>query len=129
MERNSRGRKLVQGSEFLQAIFEGGRSPLSEQFLRWKLWRKWPEYVGSTIAEVSEPASYRRGTLYIWVKNSIWMQQLVFMLDPIRDKINASLGFEYIKTIHLTLDRKYLPATTHAQELKDQLDKLTDDTK
>jgi hypothetical protein len=128
MQHNRRkGVKLSQGSDVLHSIFENGKSPLSEQFIRWKLWRKWPDFVGSTISAISEPVSYRRGILYIWVKNSTWMQQMVFMLEPIKDKINTQLGIQYVKTIHLTLDRRSVPTNEDSPELRQQIAQIIGD--
>ena len=113
------------GSEALQSLFENGKSPLSQQFLRWKIWRRWEEYVGPTIAQNSEPVGYVNGQLYLWVKNSSWMQQLVFMRDPIKDKINKKLGFLFVKNVTLTLDKKSVPKDPQeAEALKDSLAKL-----
>lgn len=115
----------ILSSEVLQALFENGKSELSIHFLRWKLWKKWPEFVGPTIAAASEPVSYYRGTLYLWVKNSAWMQQLVFMREPIRDSINKKLQKEYVKEIKLTLDRKAVPSDPNAtQELRSSLQSI-----
>lgn len=124
MKEKRTGKKLSLGSDVLQSIFENGKSPLSEQFIRWKLWKKWPDFVGSSISAVSEPVSYRRGTLYIWVKNSSWMQQMVFMLEPMKDKINSMVGFSYVKSIHLTMDRHSVPSTEESPELRQQMAKL-----
>lgn len=116
---------LTLGSEALQALLENGKSPLSQQFLRWKLWRKWSEFVGSSIGENSEPVGYVRGNLYVWVKNSSWMQQIVFMKDHMRDTINKKLGFQFVKNIHLTLDRRNVPRDAQeARELKEAISKL-----
>lgn len=117
------------GSDALQSLFENGKSPLSQQFLRWKLWRKWEDYVGKTISAQSEPVGYVRGTLYVWVKNSSWMQQLVFMRETMRDTINKKLGFVYIKNISLTLDKKAVPKDPdEANQLKESISKLMTDT-
>jgi hypothetical protein len=113
---------LSAGSDVLQALFENGKSELSVQFIRWKLWKKWSEYVGPTMAGVSEPVGYRRGTLFVWVKNSTWMQQLVFMREPMKDAINKKLQQPYVREIHLTMDRKSVPADAMAsQELKESI--------
>ncbi len=117
--------KLSNSSEVLHGLFENGKSALSEQFIRWKLWRKWAEFAGASIGEISEPVGYRRGTLYVWVKNASWMQQLIFMLDPLKNSINKKLGINYIKGIHLTLDRKAVPSDDyHKQELRDSIERL-----
>lgn len=82
---------LFNGGEVMRSLFEGGRSPLSEQFLRWKLWGRWKEYVGPTIAENSEPVGLVRGVLYIWVKHSVWMQQMVFFERPNQTSIESKI--------------------------------------
>ncbi|MGZ5278853.1 MAG: DUF721 domain-containing protein [Pseudobdellovibrionaceae bacterium] len=122
---NPKKAKLSAGSEVLQALFENGKSELSVHFIRWKLWKKWTEYVGPTMAGVSEPVGYQRGVLHVWVKNSAWMQQMVFMREHMRDSINKKLQQEYVKEIRLTMDRKSVPADALAsQEHKDSMASL-----
>lgn len=112
-------------SEVLQALFENGKSELSIHFLRWKLWKQWPEFVGPTISQNSEPVSYYRGTLYVWVKNSAWMQQLVFMREPMRDAINSKLQKNYVREIRLTMDRRSVPSDPDsAFQLKQSIQSL-----
>lgn len=108
--------KFSLGSEVLQRLFESGNSPLSEQFLRWKLWARWGEFVGPTVAQNTEPVGLNRGVLYLWVKSSSWMQQLTFMKDPIRDTLNKKLGRPMIKNIRFTLDRREVPGEAQAQK-------------
>ena len=107
---------LTVGSDVLQGLFENGKSPLSEQFIRWKLWGSWAQYVGATIAKNCEPVGYYRGTLYVWVKSSSWMQQLIFGLEQMKSQINSKLGFQYVITIHLTMDKKSVPRDAQASE-------------
>ncbi|MBO9665261.1 MAG: DUF721 domain-containing protein [Bdellovibrio sp.] len=102
-------RKLTLGSEVLQSLFENGKSPLSEQFMRWKLWAKWEEVVGPTIAKNAEPVGFQRGVLYVWVRNSAWMQQMIFLKDQIRDTINSKFENNFVKYIKFTLDRREVP--------------------
>lgn len=121
-DQNKPKSKLTLGSQVLQALFENGKSPLSVQFIRWKLWRKWPEIMGPTIAENCEPVGYKQGVLFLWVKNSTWMQQMVFMRDPMTKKINDHLKMRYVTEIRLTLDRRSVPADAQGQEdLKDSM--------
>jgi hypothetical protein len=122
-------KKPTLGLEVLQGLFENGNTALSQQFIRWKLWKKWTDFVGPTIAQVSEPVGYKRGTLYVWVKNSSWMQQLIFMLEPMRESINKKLQTEYVKTIHLTLDRKSVPHSPEESEaLRKSVESLMKET-
>ncbi len=116
---------LIGSLEVLHGLFGNGKTALSEQFIRWKLWRRWAEYAGSSIGAESEPVDYQRGVLYVWVKNASWMQQLVFMLEPLKTTINKKLGFEFVRAIYLTLDRKTVPGDGAQQkELRESMKKL-----
>ncbi|WP_374000729.1 DUF721 domain-containing protein [Bdellovibrio bacteriovorus] len=115
--------KLSIGSEVLQSLFENGKSPLSEQFMRWKLWAKWEEVVGPTIAKNAEPVGFQRGVLYVWVRNSTWMQQMIFMKDPIRDTINQKFENNFVKYIKFTLDRREVP-TQDQTDFKEMISKI-----
>ena len=115
--------KLSIGSEVLQRLFENGKSPLSEQFLRWKLWAKWEEVVGPTIAKNAEPVGFQRGVLYVWVRNSTWMQQMTFMKDPMRDTINQKFEHKFVKYIKFTLDRHEVPRTDQ-QGFREMINKI-----
>lgn len=120
---------LALGSEVLQALFENGKSPLSQQFIRWKLWRKWEEFVGPTMAQASEPVGYQAGVLFVWVKNAAWMQQLVFMREPMKETINKKLQTNYVTEIRLTMDKKSVPRNeADAQELKENIASLIGDS-
>ncbi len=115
--------KLSIGSEVLQRLFENGKSPLSEQFLRWKLWAKWEEVVGPTIAKNAEPVGFQRGVLYIWVRNSSWMQQMIFMKDHIQQGINQKFDNNFVKYIKFTLDRHEVPQSDQ-DGFKDMIRKI-----
>ncbi|MFN7262990.1 MAG: DUF721 domain-containing protein [Pseudobdellovibrionaceae bacterium] len=120
-----RSSQLTQSLDVLQSLLAKGKDPLSLQFLRWKIWKKWDEFAGPSIAAVSEPVGYRSGVLSIWGKNASWMQQLVFMREPLKTKINSLLEFQYVREIHLTLDRKSVPADAQvAEDVRSSLDKI-----
>ncbi len=84
-------------------------SKLANQFTRWQLWNDWPLVVGKTIAQHTDPVGVYRGTLYIWVKNSSWHQELIFLAKPIRDKINQHLNRKWLKSVKFTLDHRSVP--------------------
>ncbi len=121
--------KFRTGAQVLRSLLENGNSPLSVQFLRWKLWKRWEDFVGASISSVCEPVGYFRGELVIWVKNSSWMHQLTFMKDPIQNKINQKLGMMYVKSIRFTLDRREVPAQAeNVQELKANMEAILKDS-
>lgn len=107
--------KLTPASDVLQILFQEGKSPLAEEFSRWQLWRKWPEVVGPTIAAQTDPVGFKDGILFVWVKNSVWIQQLTFMIKPLRKKVNAFYGSDRVRMIRFTTDRKSVPKLEEAE--------------
>lgn len=110
MKENDFKSKFKTSAEVLKSLFEekaGG--PVSEQFLRWKLWMNWADVVGQTTAEHTEPVAYHNGVLWLWVKNSSWMQQMTFLSETIKNTINQKFKNNFVKEIRYTLDRKNTP--------------------
>jgi predicted nucleic acid-binding Zn ribbon protein len=101
--------KLTTSADVLQSLLQNSKSPLSDQFLRWKLWCKWAEVVGPSISERTLPVGYHEGVLYLWVKNSVWMQQMVFLAQPLREKINKYVGKSWVRRVQFTLDKREVP--------------------
>lgn len=84
------------------------------------MWKRWPELVGPSVSAVSEPVSLRNGTLYIWVKNAAWMQQLVFARDQIKNTLNQKLGENVVQAVQLTLDRRSVPMDAEERKRLEQ---------
>ena len=72
--------------------------------------------MGAKIAEQTQPVSYYKGTLYVWVKSPSWMQELTYFAKDMKDKINVWAGEEWIYFIRFTLDRRSLPKTEENQK-------------
>ncbi|MCB0407042.1 MAG: DUF721 domain-containing protein [Bdellovibrionales bacterium] len=124
MSSDKKRSRLLPAANVLQALLSNGKSPLSEQFTRWKLWRNWEEIVGPSIGKNSQPVGFSKGRLYVWVSSSARMQEMRFLVGKIKDKINAHLGCEYVKFIQFTLDRKSVPSLEESEEgLRDFLSK------
>ena len=106
--------KFKTSAEVLKGLFDDRKKGgvVADQFLRWKLWMTWKDVVGASIAEYCEPVSYRDGTLWLWVKNSSWMQQMTFMTDSIKNVINQKFRKGYVREIRFTLDRRGTPDRT-----------------
>lgn len=115
--------KFNTGAEVLHKLLEDKAGPVSDQYLRWKLWLNWKDIVGDTVAQHAEPVSYHHGTLWIWVKNSVWMQHMSFMLEPIKNSVNQKFKVGFVKEVRLTLDRKKTPSSNN-EEFKKNLKKF-----
>lgn len=115
--------KFKTGAEVLQKLLEGKAGPVSDQYLRWKLWLNWKDIVGPTVSDNAEPISYHRGVLWLWVRNSVWMQQMSFMTEPIKQSINQKFKENFVREVRLTLDRKLTPSSGD-EEFKRNLKKF-----
>lgn len=117
--------KFKNSAQVLHSLFENGKSPLSEQFLRWKLWAQWSEIVGTTISEQAEPVGLRNGVLYLWVRNSTWMQQFYFMKRQILQTLHKKAGLTQIRDLSFTLDRHSVPGLAEQQDkMKEIISKI-----
>ena len=92
MSQNDFKSKFQTGAEVLQKLLESQAGPVSDQYLRWKLWLNWKDIVGPTISAHSEPISYRNGLLWLWVENSVWMQQMGFMAETMNQSEKSNTG-------------------------------------
>ncbi len=110
MKENDFKSKFKTSAEVLKSLFEEKTAgPVSDQFLRWKLWMNWTDVVGPSTAAHSEPVAYHNGVLTLWVKNSTWMQQMTFLSETIKNTINAKYKKNFVHEIRFTLDRKNTP--------------------
>lgn len=100
----------------LQSLFKDGKQPLSDQFMRWKLWSQWEQVVGPQIAKYSQPVAFQRNQLWIQVDSSARVQEMRFFAAEFIRKINQFMGRPWVKFIHFTLDRKSVPAGGEFQE-------------
>lgn len=50
--------------------------------------RRWPEIVGSTLADKSLPDRYERGTLWVVASGSAWAQEIRLRKDEIVRRLN-----------------------------------------
>ena len=109
MSDQKKRRELAPASKVLQTLLGNGKSPLSDQFLRWKIWRFWAKVAGPTLASHCEPVGYDRGRLIVWVKSSARMQEIRFVEKSLKQKVNEYVGREWVKYVRFTLDRRGVP--------------------
>jgi predicted nucleic acid-binding Zn ribbon protein len=106
---SNRKSKLQDASDVLQSLLKNGKSPLAQSFTRWKLWSNWEDVVGDSMAKHSTPVHYSKGCLVIWVDGSARMQEMTFLVRPLRDKINQFVGRQWVRSIRFTTDRHHVP--------------------
>jgi predicted nucleic acid-binding Zn ribbon protein len=66
-----------------------------------EVWNFWDDAVGAALARRARPSGCRNGVLIVTVSAHVWMQELQFMKDDLRRSLNARLGKDLIRDIHL----------------------------
>jgi len=64
----------------------------------------WDGVVGEQIAVVTRPRYIKGKTLYIFVRDSIWLQELKFLERMIIEKLNNKVGGKIIENIYFKID-------------------------
>lgn len=67
------------------------------------LLQSWKEIVGEPIGLQTQPYAIRNRILFIYVSNSVWIQQLQFFKPVLLDKINRFLGEPKLQDIRFKL--------------------------
>ena len=79
------------------------RLPFRERLREHAVWNVWAEVVGPLLASKSEPIRIEEGKLFVRVANSAWMQELQFLKDDIRSRLNHRLGASVVRGLYLVL--------------------------
>lgn len=73
----------------------------TEQNLRaYEVWTFWDEEVGDALARRAQPSQFRNGLLIVTVSSHGWMQELQFLKDELRDRLNRRLGTDIIRDLY-----------------------------
>lgn len=64
------------------------------------IWNFWDEEVGDAIARHAQPAGFRAGVLSVRVDGAAWMQELQFLKEGLRERLNRRLGDPLIRDIY-----------------------------
>jgi predicted nucleic acid-binding Zn ribbon protein len=59
----------------------------------------WGPVVGISIAENAQPVAYRKGILFVNVTSTVWIQQLQFLKDDLRVRLEENLDGARLKEI------------------------------
>ena len=101
MRRRRRQKDLLKLGDVLQRTLK--RREVFVPFEDRKLLEIWRQSVGPQIATRTYPENIRRGTLFVKVATSVWMQQLQYMKKEIIEKMNRHQGGETIQNIRFVI--------------------------
>lgn len=66
----------------------------------YRLWTFWADEVGPTIAGHAQPVALRAGVLTVAVDAPTWLQELQFLKDTLRERLNVRLGQILIEDLY-----------------------------
>jgi predicted nucleic acid-binding Zn ribbon protein len=70
------------------------------------IWKVWDDVVGSIIARHAQPSWIKNRNLRVTVSDPIWSQELKFMEEVIREKLNTKLGRPAVEKIDFRVGPK-----------------------
>jgi predicted nucleic acid-binding Zn ribbon protein len=110
-------RSVTRAGQVLDDLVD--RLEFRERLREHAVWNVWREIVGDLLASKAEPVRIEDGKLFVRVANSAWMQELQFLTDDIRRRLNHRLGAPIVRELFLILGagktrkRKDLPLKMH----------------
>ena len=89
---------------------------LAERLREADIWRLWPEVVGQAVACRAQPLRIINGTLTVAVSSGPWMQELTFLKEMMKEKLNERLGSEVVRTIILKSGKVLPPVASDVKK-------------
>ncbi len=68
-----------------------------------RIWKVWDEVVGPAIARNAQPLRIKNRQLRVRVSDPIWYQELKFIEESIREKLNNRLGRKAVDKIEFSV--------------------------
>jgi len=84
-------------SNILPNVLKNFRHSPDEQLLQ--VFEVWDRIVGEKVSQNAQPSAFKGKLLLVEVNSSVWMHQLQFLKADILQKINESLGEEWVEDI------------------------------
>lgn len=94
--------------DVLQAVLQ--RLDPEQELRAYRVWDVWAQVVGPTVARRAQPSRVRNGVLVVTVATHAWMQELQFMKETLRERLNARLGVPAIRDIFFVAGHVDVPA-------------------
>ncbi|MBW2216323.1 MAG: DUF721 domain-containing protein [Deltaproteobacteria bacterium] len=90
--------------DVIAGLLNSGALPFNPDDSR--IWKVWDEVVGPAIARNAQPLRIKGRYLKVRVSDPIWYQELQFMEENIREKLNEKLGRKAVDKIEFGVGRR-----------------------
>lgn len=88
--------------EIVEKLFQRGELPFDIEDA--KVWQVWEEVVGRPVSSHATPLWIKNRLLRVKVCDPIWLQELRFQEQEIREKLNLRLGKQAVDKIEFRLE-------------------------
>ena len=102
MERKKK--TLVPLKDVLSSLLSDSKLPFNPDDAR--IWKEWEAAVGAAIAKNAQPEWIKNGKLRVKVSDPIWLQELGYAEESIKEKLNQRLGRRAVDRIEFRLGSK-----------------------
>ena len=93
-----RGKKsFIPLKEVIDDLFTSSVLPINLDDVR--IWEVWDGVVGKRVAKHARPSQINKGVLIVKVTDSVWLHELEFMAETIREGLNSTLRRTAVKKI------------------------------
>ena len=103
MENQTKNQRWNSVAGVLRTVFPESTNP--EKLRAYRAWEAWPDVVGPANAKGARPAKFRNGKLFVTVFHPALMQELQFVKERIRRRLNQRIGAEVITHIYFVRGR------------------------
>jgi len=100
---NKEKKDLIPLKDVLTSLFKNSQLPFNPA--DGQIWKVWEDTVGQLIARNARPVWIKNGRLKVHVEDPIWLQELEFIGQDIKDRINKKLGRMAIENIEFRLKK------------------------
>jgi len=90
--------------DVISGLLGSGALPFNTDDAR--IWKVWDEVVGPAIAKNAQPLRIKNKHLWIRVSDPIWYQELKYMEESIREKLNNRLQRKAVEKVEFSVGRR-----------------------
>jgi predicted nucleic acid-binding Zn ribbon protein len=87
---NKKKKSMVPLKDVLSSLLSDSKLPFNPDDAR--IWKEWEGAVGAAIAKNAQPEWIKNGKLRVKVSDPIWLQELGYAEESIKEKLNQRLG-------------------------------------